>query len=159
MLYLERYREVTRQAGRKEPDEDDLDELAGMWLTRFLHEANETTKYAYESELIRKRDRAKEALKAVPTKVQKQLEMENAVRYVIHQDAYYTDMASQDAELQALKDAGVKKVIRMESDDEKTCMTCRKLKGKIYEIGKVPPLEHIHCRRWFLPYSGKAERI
>ena len=57
--------------------------------------------------------------------------------------------------LQALKDAGVKKVIRIEQDDERTCALCRKLNGKVYEIGKITPLEHLRCRRSFQPYERK----
>lgn len=152
-VYLLRYLEMLRWLGEKEPDEDELDDLLDMWLAGFLKEPNEITHYAYEAELVRKRDRAKEAVDAVPTKIQKNLELEKAGRYVIQQDAWYCDFASQEAEIQALKDAGVKKAIRIEQDDDRTCATCRRLNGKVYEIDKIPPLEHLRCRRTFKPYG------
>ena len=40
-----------------------------------------------------------------------------------------------------------------EQDDERTCALCRNLHGKVYEIGKIPPLEHLRCRRTFRPYE------
>lgn len=152
-VYLNRYLEVLEWLGKKKPDEDELDELLEMWLAGFLKKPNETTHYAYESEIVRKRDRAKEAIIAVPTKLQKNMELEKAGRFVIQQNAWYCDFASQEAELQAMKDADVKKVIRIEQDDDRTCETCRKLHGKVYEIDKVPPLEHLRCRRSFRPYE------
>ena len=152
-IYRLRYEEVLLWLGKKVPPIDEVDELVEMWLTGFLNEPNETTHYAFETELVRKRDRAKEAVTAVPTKTQKQLELEKAARYVIQQSAWYCDFASQESEIQALKDAGVKKVIRIEQDDDRTCDLCRNLHGKVYEIGKIPPLEHLRCRRTFRPYE------
>ena len=150
-LYGARYMEVWEALKGEYPDDDTVDELVEMYLAGLWDEPNEATHYAFGPELQRKRDRAKEAISAVPTQTQKQLELAKAGRYVIQQSSFYVDMTSQAAEIQALKDAGVKKVIRIEQDDEKTCALCRKLNGKVYEIDKIPPLEHLRCRRAFWP--------
>ena len=149
VLYANRYTEVYRWLKGKEPDEDYVDELIEMYLTGVMNEPNEVTHYEFQTELIRKRDRAKEAILAVPTKTQKQLEMEKAGRYVIQQTGFYVDFASQDAEIQAFKDAGVMKVKRHEMHDSRVCAECREADGKVYEVDKIPPLPHVRCRRWF----------
>ena len=143
-----RYEEVLMWLDKKVPSIDEVDELVEMWLTRFLNEPNEQTHYAFKPELIRKRDRAKEAIVAVPTKAQKQLELEKASRYVIQQSAWYIDFASQDAEYQAMKDAGVQKVKWNIYGDDKVCRKCSDLDGEIFLIDKVPPRPHLNCRCW-----------
>ena len=152
-LYCVRYLEVLRWLGKEEPDEDFLDELVDMWLAGFLNEPSEVVQYAFQPELIRKRDRAKEAVDSVPTKTEKQIVMDKNVKYVIHQDAYFTDIASQEAEIQALKDAGVKWVQRHEMNDEKTCTPCREADGRVYRIENAPAPEHPRCRLWFTPFE------
>lgn len=150
-LYRQRYEELYGFLLDEEPEEDELDELAEMYLAGMLDEPNEITKYAFEAELKRKRDRAKEAINAVPTKAQKQIELDKAGRYVIQQEAWYSDFTSQAAEIQAMKDAGVKKVRRHEMKDDKVCKVCRKLDGLVYDIRRVPPPAHINCRAWYEP--------
>lgn len=148
-LYIDRYTELWRYLKHETPDEDIIDELVDMYLAGLWDEPNENTRYAFGTELIRKRDRAKEAVIAVPTKTQKQLELQKATRYVIQQSAWYCDFVSQDAEIQAYKDAGVKKVQRHEMNDDRVCDVCKKADGDIYPIDDIPPLPHLRCRRWF----------
>ena len=154
-VYRMRYEEICVWLKGKLPDEDLLDELVDMYLADLQDEPNPNTHYSFKSELIRKRDRAKEAIIAVPTKVQKQIELDKAVRYVIQQSAWYIDFASQDAEIQAYKDAGVEKVKRNEMNDDRTCGACERANGAVYAIDKIPPLPHLRCRRWFEPYYGR----
>ena len=143
-LFCDRYREVYGE-------DDSVDELAEMFLAGLLSEPNENTHYTYDTEVLRKRDRAKEAVDAVPTKAQKQLEIDKAVRQWSQMTAWYADFTSQGAEINAFKNAGVKKVKRHEMDDEKTCSECKKLDGEVYDINRIPPLTHLRCRRWFSP--------
>lgn len=146
-----RYEEVLMWLDKKVPSIDEVDELVEMWLTGFLNEPNEQTHYAFEPELIRKRDRAKEAIVAVPTKAQKQLELEKASRYVIQQSAWYIDFASQDAEYQAMKDAGIQKVKWNIYGDDRVCQTCFDMDGKIFPIDRVPKRPHLRCRCYLTP--------
>jgi SPP1 gp7 family putative phage head morphogenesis protein len=124
-----------------------------LWLIGFLKEPNENTNYAFDSELVRKRDRAKEAVNSVPTKTQKQLQLEKAVRIALQQDSWYTDMASQDAELQAYKDAGVKRVRWNIYGDDKVCAKCESMNGNVYDIDKVPKRPHLRCRCYLFPVN------
>jgi anion-transporting ArsA/GET3 family ATPase len=153
-LFIARYIEVWTELKKKEPREDMLDELADMYLAGLLEEPNDVTHYVFEAELIRKRDRAKEAILSVPTRTQKQLEIDKAARIFAQMLGWYTDFASQDAEIQAMEDAGIKKVVRHELMDSRVCSVCRKANGEIYEIEKIPPLPHLRCRRYFTPYTG-----
>ena len=152
-LYADRYREIYRYLKGKEPDDDEIDELLDMYLAGLWDDPNENTHYAFGTELDRKRDRAKEAIIAVPTRTQKQLELAKAVRYLIQQSAWYIDFTSQDAEIQAFEDCGIKKVKRHEMKDEKVCPECRKADGEVYDIDNIPELPHLRCRRWFTPIT------
>ena len=145
-LWRARCREVLRWM-----DEDEIDELLEMHLAGLLDEPNSVTHYAYTTEVLRKRDRAKEAALSVPTKAQKQIEIDKHLRYWLQMTGWYLDFVSQDAEISAFEAAGIKKVQRHERDDEKTCSVCREADGQVYEVTKIPPLPHLRCRRWFTP--------
>lgn len=153
-LFIARYIEVliwllARELTREE--EDSVDQLAEMHITGLLDEPNETTHYTYATEILRKRDRAKEAILSVPTKAQKQLELDRHLRYFLQMADWYVDFVSQDAEITAFDEAGIERVQRHEMDDDRTCAVCRKANGEIYPIDKIPKLPHLRCRRWFTP--------
>ena len=150
-IYRLRYEEVLLWLEKKEPPIDEVDELVELWLTEFLNEPNAVLHYAFDTESIRKRDRAIEAVNSVPTKVQKQVFLDKNVRYYIQMASWYTDMASQDAEQQALKDAGIKKVKWNIYGDDHVCKPCYDRNGKIYDIDKVPPRIHPRCRCYLTP--------
>lgn len=153
-LYCERYIELWLfLMGKKFPKdkEDFLDELAEMYVFGLLYEPNEVTHYVYETEVLRKRDRAKESVLSVPTRAQKQIELDKALRFWVQMSAWYVDFTSQDAEIQVYKDCGLKKVERHEQHDNRVCKVCRNADGEIYEVDKIPTLPHINCRRWFSP--------
>lgn len=149
-LFIARYMEIMAYLGKK-PDEDTVDELAEMYVAGLLDEPNETTQYTYATEVLRKRDRAKEAMLSVPTRQFKQVQLDKHVRYFQQMTGWFTDFTSQGAEIEAYKNAGIKKVQRHEHDDEKTCFACRKADGEIYDINKIPPMPHLNCRRTFTP--------
>lgn len=131
--------------------EDEVEELLEMHLAGLLDDVNPITHYSYASEVLRKRDRAKEAILSVPTKAQKQLEMEKHLRYFLQMAGWYLDFISQDAEIAAFTEADVEQVTRHEKMDEKTCSLCRKADGEVYDLDKIPELDHLRCRRWFTP--------
>ena len=150
-LYIDRYTELWFWMKGKNPDEDLIDELVEMELAGLLDGPNETTHYIWSNEVLRKQKRLEEAILASPSSVQKQLEIDKAVRIWLQMAGWYTDFVSQDAEIQAFKDAGVKKVQRHEMKDDRVCEECRDADGTIYEIDKIPPLPHLRCRRYFTP--------
>lgn len=146
-LFEERYFEVY---GMK-LDGDEVDEWFEVWLAGILEEPNDVTHYTYSTEVLRKRDRAKEAILAVPTKMQKQLEIDKALRIFMQQTRFYTDIVSDEATWHALDDLGIKKVRWNAQDDKRVCSTCDSMDGKIYPINKVPNKPHPLCRCYLLP--------
>lgn len=152
-LYIARYLEVIAYIGTiDKPSEDTLDELAEMYLTGLLSNPNELTHYAYDTEVLRKRDKCAEAANAVPGKTQKQIQMDKHLKYWAAQTGFYADFVSEGANIQALKDSGVKQVIWYELNDDKTCSPCKKRNGEIYDIDKIPPKIHPRCRGWVEKY-------
>lgn len=137
----------------EKPTDETISELLEMHLAGLLDEPNDVTHYEYVAEVLRKRDRAKEAILSVPTKAQKQLMMDKHLRYWTQMQNWYVDMTSQDAEITAMKEAGVERVQRHEQDDDKVCAVCRAADGTIYDIDKIPPMTHLNCRRWFTAYK------
>ena len=148
-LYYLRYWEIRHWLGTD--DEDEIDELFEMYLAGLLDNPNENTHYTYSTEILRKRDRAKEAILSIPTKARKQIELDKQIRFLMQMCDWYLDFVSQDAEIQAFIDEGVKEVERHEMNDGKTCRTCQDADGDIYPIDDIPPLPHLRCRRWFTP--------
>lgn len=133
------------------PDEDEIDELAELHMYDLLDKPNEVTHYTYAHEVLRKRDKAKEAILSVPTKAQKQLILDKHLRYYLQQAAWYGDFTSQDAEISSYKEAGIQRVQRHEQNDDRVCDVCKAADKKIYEVDKIPPLPHPACRRYFTP--------
>jgi len=153
-LWALRYLEVWALYGKKKPpDEDELDDLCDMHLAGLLEEPHPVTRYTYEAEVPRKKDRAKESIAAPTSMPDKRFELDKAMRHWTQMTRWYTDFTSQDAEVQALIDSGVEKVERHEVDDTRTCTECREADGAIYDVRKIPPLPHPGCRRWFTPVS------
>lgn len=132
-------------------DTDAVEELLEMHMAGLLDEPNPVVGYIFSTESIRKRDRAKEAVEAVPGKTPKQVQMDKALRQWAMMFAWFSDFTEEDAEVQGYKDEGVKKVRRHERQDQKTCAVCRKEDGAVYRIDEIPDVPHPHCRRWFTP--------
>lgn len=149
-LFRARFKEVYRWLNDDdEPDEDIVDTLVALELTKLLDEPNQATHYAYVTELYRKRDRAVEAIESCPTKAEKQIELQKQIKYVMQQTAWYMDFASQDAEIDAFVESGIQYVKRHEVMDRRTCQECKDADGDVYPINQIPPIPHLRCRRWF----------
>jgi len=146
MLMMERYREMWIYLTGEEPEQDMLDELVDLYLLDLLDEPNEVSHYTFDAEVTRKRDRAIEDTESEPTRVQKQLAMDKHLRHWLQMAAWYTDMVSQEAEYEALKNFGAQKVKWNIYGDDKVCQICLDLEGKIFTIDKVPPRPHLRCR-------------
>lgn len=145
-LYFMRYAEVLRENGKKPPKREDGELLADLYLTGLLSEPDPVTHYAWDAEVLRKRDRAKEAVNAVPNKALKQIELDKAIRLWSRQTQQYADTVSDGAALNAMKKAGVKRVRWITQGDGKVCSVCRGLNGKVFDIDNVPPKDHPRCR-------------
>lgn len=143
-LYTGRFRELEDWLGRN----DTVDEMVEVEL--LLKEPNDITHYAYDTEVLRKRDRAKEAIDAVPTKQQKQLELEKALRLWAQQTDQYCDIVSDEATEKAFQKAGVTRVVWHTQNDGRVCDVCNERKGMVYSI-KHLPAKHPRCRCWISP--------
>ena len=150
-LFRGRYKEMYLFCKDKEPQDDTIDELAEMYFAGLLTEPNDATLYAYDTEVYRKRDRAKEAIRAAVGKVKKQIELDKAIRYWSRMTTWYTDIVSDGAALQAMKDAGIERVRWNTQDDSKVCGDCDERHGVIYPIDSVPRKPHLGCRCYLTP--------
>lgn len=149
-LAAERYREMYLFLRHKKPVAKDVDFLAEMYLAGLLKEPSDVTKYAWDAESMRKRDRAIESVNASQTRAEKDAELQKAMRYWSRQNGFYIDIIADDMAIQAMKDCGVKRVRWNAERDHKVCQECEDRRGHIYPIDDIPP-KHLHCRCWLTP--------
>lgn len=149
-LYEARYKELV-------DTEDDIHDFVVLEVYKILGEPDPVTNYAYDTETIRKRERAKESVKSVPGRLQKQLLLDKAIRLWNQETAQYADIVSDAATIQAFKDAGVEKVKWVTQNDEKVCSKCNALDGKVFPITQVPTKPHWRCRCTITSFSAGAE--
>ena len=150
-LFRDRYIEMWMFLKGKKPHEDIIEELLEMEMAGLFDEVNEQTHYIFEAEILRKRDRAVEAIWSSPSRVQKQIEVDKAMKYLSQQIGFYTDIVSDDAAIDALKNAEVKRVRWNAQKDQRVCQKCKSLDGQIFELRKVPDHPHLRCRCWLSP--------
>lgn len=121
--------------------------LTEKWLNEaVLSVYDEVLRYSYENETDRKRARLFEALVAAPNKVEKKKEIKKALRYWAAMVAQYTITTADKANIQRMKDSGVKKVQWITAEDDRVCAVCEARDKKIYDIDKIPSKPHIGCR-------------
>ena len=118
-------------------------DLDYLWLMAFLDESNPVTKYRYTTEIDRKRDYTAEAVIAATDKAH---EYKRGLVYWGNFTAEYAELVTDAASLQAMKDAGVKRVRWVSEKDNRVCDKCQERDGKIYPIDKVPAKSHFRCR-------------
>lgn len=152
-LYRQRYEEVWGIYKPKEEPEDLVDELVELYFLGLLEEPNELTHYIYDLEAKRKEERCVEAVNAVSGSVNKQTELEKALRFFAQQTQWYTDQVSDGATWQALKDMGYKYVKWITMEDNKVCSKCDELDGKIFPINRIPVKQHLNCRCYVVPVN------
>ena len=151
-LCADRYREMYLYLKRSWPDRERLDDLVEMYLANLLTEPNGRTHYAYDSESLRKRDRAVEAINSETQKSKKDLEFEKAMRYWSQQTGFYIDIIADEMAVKAMKDCGVKRVRWRTQTDDKVCNDCHDRDGVVYDIDEVPD-KHLRCRCWLEPIA------
>ena len=133
---------------REKAEEEAEDSITEDWLLDMMEEYDPTTLYQFLPEAERKKQRLVEALIASHDKGS---EVDRALRLWTRQIAFYADKSVVDGTIDGYKEAGVEKVKWIAVDDEKTCPECRKLDGKVFPIGKIPPRPHYHCRCELIP--------
>lgn len=113
------------------------------WLYEIFNEVNEITKYNYNNELDRKRQRTYEGVMAggdvnsvIDTSMRLYSRMVNQAVLTV----------ADRAALQAMRDEGDSRVKWITQKDSKVCNVCGKRNGKVYSIMAVPSKPHIGCR-------------
>ena len=149
-LFIERYEEVEDWVGG-DLDEDEIDDLAEMQMAQLLETPNAVTKYSYNSEVLRKRDRLSESVNAVKHTEEKKEEVEKAMRLWGQMVAQYADETADAATVLAFRNAGVKKVVWHSQEDQRVCRECDELDGKEFYINALPDKPHWRCRCWITP--------
>lgn len=123
--------------GDKKPDMD--------WLLLLMSDYDPVTKYVYQNEIDRKRDRTTEAVNASTAKA---TEFHRGLSYWAQMTSQYADIVTDKATVKAFEDAGVKKVRWNTQQDGHVCEVCKERDKKIYPIGKIPQKPHWGCRCW-----------
>lgn len=143
------------------------------WLYLLLEEHDPVTKYVYENEVPRKRDRLIEAVISTGQKwtngekpadiiadaAGKNKEYKKALGYWTRMTAHYCDEVSDAATLLAYTDAGVEEVIWHTSEDDRVCEECQERNGLVFKIDRIPPKPHWGCRCYVRPVNKNKERF
>lgn len=132
-------------------------ETAQAQVDGLLSEPNPVTGYSYKNEIPRKKERCEESVNAAQGTSKKKSELDKALRFWSQMTGQYTDAVSDMANVEALKDAGVKYVRWTTQQDEKVCKTCDDRDGKIYRIDRIPDKPHWRCRCWTSPVSKNGD--
>lgn len=140
---------IARNAYKKY-NKKDVKKIDRDWVLDYLTEYDPITKYVFTHEVERKQGRFAESVIASSTPMK---EIDTALRYWSSMVNQYSIEVTDKAALQAMIDTGIKKVIWIAQDDEKTCKKCESRNGKVYTINNVPPKEHIGCRCYLKPYK------
>lgn len=144
-----------RQAQRI--DDKTVEEMAEMYLfgssgpgkekiQGILTAPDDVTMYAYDTEILRKRDRAKESIVAANGMGAKKAAMDTAIRLWSKQMRQYADIVSDQAQIVAYKAAGIKRVRWVSQEDDRVCVVCSQLNGKVFRISNAPGPQHWNCR-------------
>ena len=138
-----RYKDIT--------GEEADDEMSLAWLLLFLATYNPVTEFVYENEVIRKRDRFKEAMIASPNKL---AAIHRAMSLWLRQTEQYLVLVEDEAVLKGYVTNGVQRVKWFTQVDERRCPECKSMHGNVYDIDNVPPKPHRKCRCYLVPVEG-----
>lgn len=130
---------------------NDDGDLAEAWLSGVLDEYDPVTKYVFTNEWERKRQLFAEGVIASADAKTKQDEADKSLRYLARQGAQYTINIADEAQLEAYRANGVKRVRWVSEHDNKVCSECQKRNNHVYDINNVPPKPHYNCRCRLLP--------
>ena len=148
------YLKVARDAYKKATDGKKKVEIDREWLVGVLAGYNLVTGYLYNSEADRKRLRLNEQILTAREYGNRQMFQQSLRRSANlwwTQTSQYGISIVDEATIKGFKDMGVKRVMWIAADDEKTCSTCGARDNKVYNINKIPPKPHYGCRCYVVP--------
>lgn len=119
-----------------------------QWLYQIFTEVDDVTRYSYENELERKRQRTAEGI-IVGGDINAFIDtsMRLYIRMVNQETLTIADKAAR----QAMIDDGMNRARWITQKDGKVCDICRKRNDKRYSIYDIPPKPHIGCRCIIVP--------
>ena len=136
-----------RKPGKQKPEKSETAQKPES----ILETPNPVVGYTFDTEALRKRDRAIEAILAAPTNIQKQVAYDKNLRYWMMQVGFFGDIVSDEAAYVAMVDANIKKVMWITQGDERVCIECHEKDKNIYPIKEVPDKPHPRCRCYLRP--------
>lgn len=113
------------------------------WVDEILEETNYVTLYRFNSETERKAYRLAEQLEV---STDRNRLIDRAMKDWSRQVGQYAITFTDEAVVQAFKDAGIERVKWLTEDDERTCSTCNGMNGMEFQIDEIPPKPHYGCR-------------
>lgn len=136
------------------PDDKELAERAEQGVRERLYRLDSVTRYIYDNEVLRKRERVTEGVNAAAAAQDKEAELRKGMRFWSQMSQQYADEISDDAALAAMREAGVQYIMWLTQADEKVCKKCNVLDGQIMPIEEALDKVHWRCRCYFVPVSG-----
>lgn len=124
-------------------------------ISVILDTPDSITKYAYSTELYRKRDRLSEALE---TRSDTAYEWKRAMSLWAQMVTQYADIVTDNVVIETYKECGVKEVRWVTQQDGKVCKKCDELGGNVYPIDKAPGKQHWKCRCYYIPVKRDIRR-
>lgn len=127
------------------------DGVVEAWLADVLHTPSQVMKYAYDSEITRKRDRLIESLNATHGNPQ---EIDKALRYWVQMAGWFAVEVADAAVKQAREDMSIDLVMWLSERDGHVCKDCSALDGQIFHMRGLPPKPHPNCRCYTVVVKG-----
>ena len=118
------------------------------WVDGILDQTDFVTLYRFSSEAERKAYRLAEQLEV---STDRNRLIDRALKDWSRQLGQYAIQFTDEAVVQAFKDAGVERVQWLTEEDERTCRSCNELHGMEFPIGEIPPKPHYGCRCMLKP--------
>lgn len=132
--------------------------IDGELIEVFLLQYNPVTKYVYTHEIDRRMARFVEALMATPNPSERAVVIDREMKSTAKMFRQAVIDVSDLAHIESMKAAGVKYVEWFTVKDERRCLECAKLHGKIFPITAVPPKPHFNCRCMLIPTTTKKRK-
>lgn len=135
------FKDIAKWYYNSEPHGDGLFEY--LWVEELLRTPSPTARYAWDSEIVRKRDRLAEALLATG---RNQKEYTTAMRLWVRMLGWFAIEVADEAVRRAREDDGVTRVVWVSEHDDLVCDHCDELDGQVFRLRAVPPKPHPGCR-------------
>lgn len=131
--------------------------INAAWVLLFLGGFNRVTGYLYNTETERKRLRLAEQMLTAREYKDRQMysdSVKSAAGLWWRQTEQYAIGITDEAAIEAYRDAGVEYVKWIAQKDGKTCKVCDGRNERIYKIDEIPEKTHYNCRCYVIPHKG-----